>query len=238
MDQLTRLYGIGPKLAKQYIRNGINGQTLDMAKPIRAQLKKKKIFPHLPAATRADLRWNPSRRIKRAVIVKIEAEFKKLLPGIRFQVAGSYRRQKPYSRDIDLIMSAPSSKTTAQHWKSFLKRMAKSKIVKFVEVFAQGDDKVSAILKYQNGKQKKYAKVDVFFTDPSEYLFMLLYATGSGQFNVMMRAVAKRKGFLLNQRGLYKKISTTILKRVPIKTERDLFKKLGIKYLTPEKRVK
>ncbi len=234
MDLLTQLYGIGPSLAEQYIKNGINGVKLDLKKPIRAQLKKKKIFPHLPLATQADLKWNPSRKILRANIEKIDKEFKKRLPGIKFQIAGSYRRKKPYSRDIDLIISAPSNRTTAEHWNAFLARMKKSKIVKFVEVFAQGDDKVSTILSF--GKIR--IKVDVFFTDPSEYLFMLLYATGSGQFNIRMRAIAKRKGYLLNQRGLYKKISPTVLERVPIKTEHQLFKILKIKYLIPEKRLK
>lgn len=234
MDKLTQLYGIGPALAEQYIKNGINGVKLDLEKPIRAQLKKKKIFPHLPAATQADLKWNPSRKILRANIEKIEAEFKKRLPGIKFQIAGSYRRKKPYSRDIDLIISAPSNRTTAEHWNAFLARMSNSDVVKFVEVFAQGEDKVSTILSF--GKIR--IKVDVFFTDPSEYLFMLLYATGSGQFNVRMRAVAKRKGYLLNQRGLYKKISPTVLERVPIKTEHELFEILGIRYLIPEKRLK
>ena len=234
MDKLTQLYGIGPALAEQYIKNGINGVKLNLEKPIRAQLKKKKVFPHLPAATQADLKWNPSRKILRAKIEKIESEFKKRLPGIKFQIAGSYRRKKPYSRDIDLIISAPSNRTTAEHWDAFLARMSKSDVVKFVEVFAQGEDKVSTILSY--GKIR--IKVDVFFTDPSEYLFMLLYATGSGQFNVRMRAVAKRKGYLLNQRGLYKKISPTVLERVPIKTEHELFEILGIRYLIPEKRLK
>ena len=44
MDKLTQLYGIGPSLAEQYIKNGINGVKLDLKKPIRAQLKKKKIL--------------------------------------------------------------------------------------------------------------------------------------------------------------------------------------------------
>jgi DNA polymerase/3'-5' exonuclease PolX len=240
MDKLTKIYGIGPKLAEQYLKEGINGVKLDKDKPMRAQLKKKKIFPHLPAATQADLRWNPSRRIPHTTIKKIDHEFKKRLPGVRHQIAGSYRRKKPYSRDIDLIISAPSNRTTAKHWESFLKRMKKSDSVKFVEVFAQGEDKVSTILRYQDsrGSKRTFIKVDVFFTDPKEYMFMLLYATGSGSFNVRMRAVAKRKGYLLNQRGLYKKVSETILKRIPVKNEKHLFDILKIKYLEPEKRLK
>lgn len=233
MNKLIKLYGIGPSLAEQYIKNGINGVKLDLEKPIRAQLKKHKIFPHLPAATQADLKWNPSRKIPRATIEKIDEEFKKRLTGIKFQIAGSYRRKKPFSRDIDLIISAAGG-TTAEHWDRFLIRMKESKLVKFVEVFAQGEDKVSSILSF--GKIR--IKVDVFFTDPSEYLFMLLYATGSGQFNVRMRSVAKRKGYLLNQRGLFKKVSATVLRRVPIEDEKELFDILGIKYLIPEKRLK
>jgi DNA polymerase/3'-5' exonuclease PolX len=69
-------------------------------------------------------------------------------------------------------------------------------------------------------------------------MFMLLYATGSGRFNIRMRATAKRLGYLLNQRGLYKKVSSTVLRRIPVVSERALFKKLGMKYLAPNERLK
>lgn len=230
IEKLTALYGIGPKLAEDIIKNGINGVKIDTDKPIRAQLKK--VAKHLPDATRADLKYNPTRKIPHETIAKIDKLLKEHLLGFKFDIAGSYRRNKPFSRDIDIIVSAPSTKTTAEHWQDFLSRVPKK--IKFLEPYAQGIDKVSTMLKF-NGYT---CKVDVFFTDPREYMYMLLYATGSGIFNIRMRATAKRLGYLLNQRGLYKKISPTLLRRIFIKNEKALFKKLKMRYLEPNERLK
>ena len=226
MDKLTNIYGIGPELAKKLIIT----YKLDLEKPIRAQLKKH--AKYLPISTQADLKYNPSRRIPNKVIAKLDGVLRSKLRGFKYEISGSYKRGKPFSRDIDIILSASSSKTTADHWAAFVKRMPST--VKFMKPYAQGSDKVSTMLKFG----KYMCKIDVFFTDPREYMFMSLYATGSGRFNIRMRTTAKRLGYLLNQRGLYKKISSDILRRIPIKTEKELFKKLGMKYLKPADRLK
>lgn len=243
MDELIKIYGIGPKLANDYLKFGItinNGKrfVINPYKPIRPQLKK--CIKFLPEATQADLKYNPTRTIPRKVITKIDDLLRKNLKGFKFEIAGSYRRHKPISRDIDIIVSVSSSKSTAEHWLDFLKLVPKQ--IKFVTVYAQGEDKVSTILQFkfkENGQSKIITcKVDVFFTDVKSYMYTLLYATGSGQFNIRMRYTAKRLGYLLNQHGLYKKISPTILKKVKIKDEKHLFKVLGMKYLEPHQRLK
>jgi len=243
MDELIKIYGIGPKLANDYLKYGItinNGKRfiINPDKPIRPQLKK--CIKFLPEATQADLKYNPTRIIPRKVIKKIDDLLRKNLKGFKFEIAGSYRRHKPVSRDIDIIVSAPSTKTTAEHWLDFLRLVPKP--IKFVTVYAQGEDKISTILLFtyhENGELKKITcKADIFFTDVKSYMYTLLYATGSGQFNIRMRYTAKRLGYLLNQHGLYKKISPTILKRVNIKDEKHLFKVLGMKYLEPQQRLK
>lgn len=236
VDALTEFYGIGPVLANDYIKNGIAGHKLDFTKPLRPQLTKLLndpiVFEFLPDATKADLIYNPNRQIPNKIIKEIDALLHKNLKGFKFDIAGSYRRNKPISRDIDIIVSSPSSKTTAQHWELFVSKVPPQ--IQFMPPYAQGEDKVSTMLKYKNYT----CKVDIFFTDPKEYMYMLLYATGSGQFNIRMRSIAKRKGYLLNQRGLYKKISPNILEKVPVKNEKDLFKILGIKWLEPHERLK
>jgi DNA polymerase (family 10) len=46
-----------------------------------------------------------------------------------------------------------------------------------------------------------------------------------------MRHLAKEKGMMLNQKGLYK---NGVL--IPAKNEREIFRKLGMEYLPPEER--
>lgn len=234
MEKLQQLYGIGPKMAKKIMRYGIAGHKIDPNKSIRKQLKKKDIFDKLPAATRADLTYNPSRKIPRAVIVSMDRELKKLLKGIKFDIAGSYRRCKPFSRDVDIIMSTPSNRTKEQHWQRFKTKLGKSSKIIIYPAYAMGQEKASVMAKIKHDKKSYVVKTDVFFADPKEYMYMLLYATGSGSFNVRMRVQAKRLGYLLNQYGLYKRVSPDILERVPIKTEKELFRKLQMRWLAPK----
>lgn len=60
-----------------------------------------------------------------------------------------------------------------------------------------------------------------------------LMMTGSGDFNVGMRAFAKRLGYKLNQYGLWLRDTDHI---VASRTERDIFAALGVEYVTPQER--
>jgi DNA polymerase (family 10) len=102
-----------------------------------------------------------------------------------------------------------------------------------VSVYAKGPNKASAIITVS----KKNYKLDIFHAEPDELPAAILYATGSKEFNVKMRALAKRRGFLLNQRGLFSlNTSGKSGKRVPLKTERDYFSALGLTYVSPDMR--
>ena len=61
----------------------------------------------------------------------------------------------------------------------------------------------------------------------------LTYYTGSYEFNRKMRQIAKRRGYKLNEYGLFKIEDNT---RIIVKSERDLFKKVGLKWIDPENR--
>ena len=80
-------------------------------------------------------------------------------------------------------------------------------------------------------KKNTNYKVDIFRTEKKYKNAMLLYATGSKVFNIKMRTIAKKKGYTLNQKGLYKNG-----KLIPIKSEKGFFKKLDMDYLEPEER--
>jgi DNA polymerase/3'-5' exonuclease PolX len=65
---------------------------------------------------------------------------------------------------------------------------------------------------------------------------MLLYATGSKQFNIRMRGIAKRMGYVLNQYGLYKLPINPNSTPLPVNSEKDFFKILEIPYIPPPNR--
>lgn len=211
MDELKTIAGVGPKLAEKLIK---------YIKPrdnVRSALRKSEIFKDLPIITRYDLLYNPSRAIPRGVITRFKNILKQRLP-FKHEICGSYRRGKEISTDIDLV-------AIIADWNSF-QSYAKLKSPK---IYANGKFKTSVLFKIPN--YAPYVKLDVFYADKDNYLFMKLFATGSGQFNVFMRWRAQKCGYKLNQNGLYKND-----KKIKVKTLKDLFNKIKTKYIPPQRR--
>lgn len=76
-------------------------------------------------------------------------------------------------------------------------------------------------------------QVDIYRTDPENFGAMLLFLTGPQQYNIIMRAKAKRKGMLLNQKGLYTRDTR---EWIASDTEEDIYDALGLQYKEPELR--
>ena len=65
-------------------------------------------------------------------------------------------------------------------------------------VFSLGSTKFMGI-----GKIKDfYRHIDIFYYSQKEYPFALLFATGSGQFNIEMRSYAVKHGYSLSDKEL------------------------------------
>ena len=82
------------------------------------------------------------------------------------------------------------------------------------------------------GQDTPHFRLDIQFLPKEEYPTGLLYFTGSKEFNMQIRQHAKKKGFRLNEHGLFKQNQ-----RICITTEKDLFDKLDLEYLKPEERL-
>jgi DNA polymerase (family 10) len=76
-------------------------------------------------------------------------------------------------------------------------------------------------------------QIDLYQADEENIGAMLLFLTGSGRHNIKLRAVAKHKGLLLNQYGLYNRETGELIAN---KTEHDIFAALNLPYTPPEKR--
>jgi DNA polymerase/3'-5' exonuclease PolX len=243
MEKLQTVYGIGPVIARELIKklisHGYERERFrkDSKNPYTRQeiykmLKIKSIYTILPESARIYLKYLPDRAIPRVVIHTLEEELQKYVHEIKLTIAGSYRRNLPTSNDADIVVINKNNPL------EIIKAgIAKSKCVELLKVYAAGPDKASVLFKVVVNKSKDtpkstyIVKSDVFTADPDEYMYMLLYATGSGSFNIIMRAQAKRRGYLLNQRGLYKDGV-----RVELKNELDIFEKIGMMYRDPESR--
>lgn len=256
-EALQEFQGVGEKFAKvlitrlkaaKIISNKRGNYTRDSAAKL---LRHPAIFEDLPDATKVDLVENPIRKIPRDLIAVMDKELQRVWHGLdnvpRFVVAGSYIRGKAFSGDIDFVLCRTTRLSPEQTWDYFAQTVnSKSTILRILPPYARGSSKVDTLFEIKipaalrtgdlRGKTSVKFWVNIFLTTPKEFIFAMLYAIGSGQFNLRMRALAKRKGFLLNQRGLYRRTSTG-LEEVPIKKEEDIFKAIGMRYRPPSERL-
>ena len=208
LAELESLPGLGKKKAAELISQGVKTM---------ANLRDKKYAAMLPKVTAVYLKYAPQ-PVKRADIDKMaawvaRAEHRLNIPAV---ILGSYARGAAISGDIDLLIIADQA-----GYRRFIDELKKEYTMFF---YHQGEQIQNAICKL--GTQ--YAKIDIFRS--VDRVPAVLYLTGSGSFNIRMRAVAKQRGYTLNQTGLY---------RAGLKihgTERDYFRLLGMRYVEPNKR--
>jgi DNA polymerase (family 10) len=135
-----------------------------------------------------------------------------LLPGT-YEVAGSYRRGKSTIGDIDIVSTEPASALNRK-----LRTIAD-------EIIDEGDRKTSF--------RCMEKRVDVRFTHPGGFGSMLMYLTGSKEFNIRMREIAINKGAKLNEYGVINRNSGKLQE---FENEEEIFSFLGMDPVVPELR--
>jgi DNA polymerase IV len=150
-------------------------------------------------------------------------------PALQGTIVGSYRRGRPDSGDIDMLLctSGPGQREALAAYVTALQSAGYIR-----EILAHGDHKCMAIAAL--GPSGTPRRLDLLVTPPEEYPFAVFYFTGSDTFNVAVRAHALTHGFTLNEHAL-----TTVHMGRPvrgIKTERDIFTALRIAWREPHER--
>ncbi|MBI3037185.1 DNA polymerase/3'-5' exonuclease PolX [Candidatus Woesearchaeota archaeon] len=149
---------------------------------------------------------------------EIENRLRGLKETARVSIAGSTRRRKETIGDVDLLVSCKGGKATARIMNFFTSMPDVNRIL------AKGETKSSIMLK--TGLQ-----VDLRVVDDSSFGAALQYFTGSKEHNVVVRELAIRKGLKLNEYGVFRKNSN---RRIAGKTEEEVYKAIGIRYMEPE----
>jgi len=153
------------------------------------------------------------------------------LPGVQqVESCGSLRRRMETVGDLDFLV-ATTEPAPIVDW------FVSQEHVK--EVTARGESKASVRL--ESGLQ-----ADLRLVPPEQFVFTLHHLTGSKDHNVQMRQRALARGLSLSEWGLFpadqKHGPSGELKpgdrkqKTDIKTEAQLFKKLGLDYIPPELR--
>ena len=146
-------------------------------------------------------------------------------------ICGSYRRGLEYSSDIDVLLYSRDLLTMDDVKKSnmlndYVKLLTKNKFI-VDNITNNNVTKYMGFAKWKN----TIRRIDVRLIPYESIYPALVYFTGSYELNRIMRRQAKVLGYKLNEYGLYKND-----KFIHITSEKDLFKKLGMKYLKPTER--
>jgi DNA polymerase/3'-5' exonuclease PolX len=144
---------------------------------------------------------------------------------IKMTLVGSFKRGKKESKDVDIVMI---SKSDDPNLLIDLREYLLNNNV-FHDCFVSGETRFSCLIK--TTKSPFARQVDILYVPHEDYYTALLHFSSGEVFNRKIRIIAKKKGMKLSERGLFKGN-----KKIPIKSERDVFKHLGIPYVPVEKR--
>ena len=229
---LTAVHGIGPKKAKQLIQQGI--QTIDQLRTAAAADPKLLNSKQRAAlAVHEDLQERIPRQEIQAYEKRLVEVWDSVVPagqpGDQMMIVGSYRRGTADSGDIDVIITSGKDDPTLH--KRFVDALKKANL--FTAILSTGKTKTLAIAKL--GPEMLHRRVDIMYSNPTEFPFAVLYFTGSRSFNVAMRNRALGLGYSLSEHGL---IETATKNKVlqPMKTEEDIFRFLGMRFKQPQER--
>lgn len=144
-------------------------------------------------------------------------EIEKRLAGLkeieRVVVAGSIRRWKETVGDMDILIISEKPKPVMDFFVS---------MPEVINIYAHGETK--SAIKLKNGMD-----ADLRVVPPESFGAALNYFTGSKDHNIALREIAVKKGYKLNEYGLFKG-----KKQIAGRTEEELYKALGLPHIEPE----
>ena len=143
---------------------------------------------------------------------------------ITIEIAGSYPSGKKYSKDVDILIF--SNKTD---YTKIIKEIIPLFTNDELKIYQTGDTKLLGIFIIKNHAYH----VDIRILPNDSKITGRLYFTSGKDFNIMIRQYALKKGYLLNEYGLYNRFTK---EKIHVTKEIDIFNILGLNYIPMEHR--
>ena len=223
LGELSRVEGLGPKrIYFLYKKLGIKNLK-DLEKAVRSgRVQGLKGFGEKSEAHIAEGLDFAKGSGKRFVLGNVMPELEEIGKGLadvkgvkRATLAGSSRRMKETIGDADFLVVASEPARVMDFF---------TKMPDVARILAKGETK--SMVRLRSGLQ-----VDVRVVPESSYGAALNYFTGSKEHNVALRTMAEKRGWKLNEYGLWKGD-----KFLAGRTEEELYKAFGMEYVPPEMR--
>ncbi len=145
----------------------------------------------------------------------IKTHLKKAPGLLSVDVAGSFRRRKETVGDLDILCIAKNPEKVIEHFIAF-ERIA--------EVISAGTTRSTIVLR--NGLQ-----IDLRVVEKESYGAALHYFTGSKTHNIAIRKMAVEMDLKINEYGVFRGEEM-----IAGATEEEIYKIVGLRYITPELR--
>ncbi len=224
------LYNQGIKSVKDLKKKYKNGE-IELNDKILLGLKYYgKFFGNIPRKEIKDIS-----KIFTQIIKKIN---KNINPEIEYiyEICGSYRREKPFCGDIDVLISKKGKLDKINYLENIINLLKEPNKKNNNEPLIIDDltdknihTKYMGFCKYLDNPIRR---IDIRFIPYESFHSALVYFTGSMELNKKMRQIAKTKHYKLSEYGLFKENGD----KIEINSERDLFDALDIEYLHPRLR--
>ena len=235
LEQLTDVIGIGPilakKLVKQYKIKSVE-DLIERNKIGEIQLNDKLLMGlKYYGVYKKNIPRKEIDQIKEYIIYLV----KDVYPEYIITFCGSYRRGKPISNDIDILITCKKD-NNKNNLKLIVELLKNEKFL--VDDLTDGSPttKYMGFCKYRSNPVRR---IDIRYMQYENYYTALLYFTGSDDLNRKMRQIAKKKNYKLNEYGIYKleiKNGKMTEKQIKVESEKDVFDILKMEYLKPEYR--
>ncbi len=223
IEGLTAVEGVGPKMVKILYQKLKIRNVNDLEKSAKAGKIRK--LEHFGEKTEQNilrgiefLRKSGGRFILGFVLPEIRqmAGMLKKLPEVeKAEVAGSIRRRKETVGDADILVVSSQPKKVMDYFVNLPQVMS---------VYAKGETK--SAVKMKNGMD-----CDLRVVPEESFGAALQYFTGNKDHNIALRVMAEKRGWKLNEYGIFKR-----KKQIAGKTEEEVYRALGLDYIEPEMR--
>ena len=237
IDELTTIIGIGPSVAYKLV----NENNIKSISDLKNKVENNQIEVNEKLKLGLKYVGKFQGNIPRKEIESIESYLINILNKYNFDdtiitICGSYRRELPFSSDIDVLLTNLNvidnyDINTSNLLIKFIQTLKNENFI--IDDITTSEDAKVKYMGFCKYKNKPLRRIDIRFIPYISYYPALLYFTGSYTLNQEMRLKAKKLGYKLSEYGLFKLSNNEM---IYVNSELDIFNELDIKYLKPKDR--
>ena len=250
VKELSGIYGIGPVKASEFYTQYKITNIKELVQASKSGLVELTDQMKLGIKYKDKLVTKIPRVLITRLDILVHSELNKLDKDFISVICGSYRREKDFSSDIDILVTNKKlhlKSNTGKYLKIIIDNLTKYFIIDSLttsfNTHFQGFGSFNLIPELPTDYDKTIfnVKTNVVRLDiivvPIQYFYpALLHFTGSGDFNQKLRLHAKSLGYKLSEYGLSTLDKSGKEIEILSNSEQDIFETLLLKYVPPNKR--